>query len=203
MTYPRNRARDNARAQYYGQDWPRQPIPVFCDGWTSDTLTLQRHGYEFKTYRNEQRLTWDILIGKAGCRSVISIPDFHYEESYLHNPTGRPLEFHGEFITRMEVREEIQQLAATWKTVDMNDAYWCEREVMYSNGHFHLDPRDLFPQSEKTESGLIILPNEQTVTEALDVLLTMQAPRAEEIKDRNRKRAGKEHARIITLEEVA
>jgi len=187
---------------YMGQEWPRQPIPIRCDGWVSDTLTLQRHGYEFKVSKDESRLAYMIAIGKAGCSSMIMIDDFHYEDFMR---SGRPLEFHGEFITKMDVQYvKTKKEFSNFVSVDMNDAYWCETEVQYQSRH--IDVRELFPQSEKaSEDSLIVLPDKQTVNEALEIILEKQAPRQEEIK-RNRKRRDlveKTQARIVTLEEIA
>ena len=193
---------------YMGQAWPRQPIPVRCDGWVSDTLTLERHGYKFLVDRNVATMTYRIAIGKNGAKSCIMIPEMHYEQEYLHGSSTRPLEFHGEFLTVMEIQEtkvfRENHGAISFVQKDMNDAYWCEQEVMMGMTNRRIDIRDLFPQSEKSETG-IVLPDTQTLNECLDLILTKQQPRMEEIK-RNQKRRDlveKTGATLITLEKIA
>ena len=189
-----------ARTTYMGQAWPRQPIPVRCDGWQSDTLTLERHGYQFMVDHDLSRMMYRIAIGKAGCKSMIVIDDLNYDQ-YLSS--GRPLEFHGEFMTGMEVRYYGGSREPQFTTVSMNDAYFCEREVEMNQRR--IDVRDLFPQSQTAEDSMIVLPDQQTVKDALEVILEMQEPRQQEIKENQRRReaVAKTHAQIVTLEEVA
>ena len=184
--------------QYYGIDWPRQPIPVRCDGWTSDTITLQRHGYKFMVDRDMARMTYNICIGKAGARSMIAIMDLQYED-YIR--TGRPLEFHGEFIMAMSFNQTKENNHVhNFVSVDMNDVYWCEQEVGMVNRH--IDVRDLFPQSDTAPESMIVLPDAQTVTEVLDLLLEKQAPRSDEVREQQKKRE-RRVATILQLEDVA
>jgi len=192
-----NRYRTDQQGAYMGQAWPRQPIPVFCDGWKSDTLTLERHGYKFMVERDEMRRCYRIAIGKSGARSMIMIEEIYYER-WLQE--SRPIEFHGEFITRMEIdRVKREQEMPAFVQKDMNDAYWCETEMMHGTRRAY-DVRDLFPQSQTAPESQIVLPDAKTVTEVLDLLLEKQTPRREEVRDKQRKRERKV-ATILQLEE--
>jgi hypothetical protein len=187
------------RAVYYGQPWPRQPIPIRCGGWQSDTLTLERHGYKFLVERNIEYMAYRIVIGKSGCQTAIMVEDLNFERLM---DARIPLEFHGEFVDKIPV-DDIKKPRAQFRRVSMNDAYWCEMEVMRDMRH--VDPRELFPQSETAADSLIVLPDKQTVKDALEIILEKQAPRMEEIKQ-NRKRRNlveQTQATIVTLEEIA
>lgn len=187
-------------ATYYGQPWPRQPIPVFCDGWQSDTMQLERHGYQVLHQYDVTRMAHLIVLGKAGAQSMIMIEDFRYEDQMHDIARGhRKLEFHGELISRMHVDKEVQ--VRGFRAVDMSDAFYCEHEAMMDiPGRRSFSPSELFPQSKKGTDGIIVLPDNQTVTEVLDLLLEKQAPRQAEIKTNQTRR---KHAEIITLEDAA
>lgn len=191
--------RRDQMGSYMGQAWPRQPIPVFCDGWKSDTLALERHGYKFMVEHDIQRRAYRIAIGKAGARSMIMIEELYYER-WLQD--RRPIEFHGEFITRMEVERvkvEREVPVPVFVEKNMNDAYWCETEMMQGTRRAY-DVRDLFPQSQTAPESQIVLPDAKTVTEVLDLLLEKQTPRREEVRDQQRRRERKV-ATILQLEE--
>lgn len=129
---------------------------------------------------------------------MICIADFQYE-AFLSS--SRPLEFHGEFVMAMEFNTtKAVHEAQSFVSVDMNDAYWCEHEAM-SVGR-RIDVRDLFPQSETAEESMIVLPDAQTVTEVLDLLLEKQTPRREEVREQQKKRE-RRVATIFQEEDVA
>ena len=57
------------------------PTPVHAAGWTSDTLTLQRHGWDFYVMYNAHMMSYDMaLINRQGNGQAVSfhnrIPDY-------------------------------------------------------------------------------------------------------------------------------
>jgi hypothetical protein len=136
-----------------------------------------------------------IIIGHAQYQAMIMV-----DEVSLHERNqGVPLVFTGEIVGKAYVDRELK--TANFRMFDMDDARNCEHEIMHELRA--LEPHELFPQSAKAgEDGLIVLPNQETVDEVLDLLLEKQAPRQQEIRQ-NEARRQRQHAAIITLEDVA
>lgn len=69
---------------------------------------------------------------------------------------------------------------------------------MHGIREYHYE--ELFPQSECSDpESLIVLPDKQSVDDALDIILNMQSDKQAEIRQNQRRR---QHASIITLEEA-
>lgn len=188
--------REPYRGTVYGQPWPRHPIPVYCGPWASNTIDLQTAGWSFAVQQNVEYRSHDIVMASP-YRKAMAI--FRIDDSDMVERRNMPLTFQGDLVEKAALPERI--FNGDWRFPDMKDAFHCEMEVMHGMRHF--DPRDLFPQSEKAgEDGKIILPDTQTVKDALDLVLALQEPRQKEIR-RNQKVREHQHAKIVTLEKIA
>lgn len=179
------------------------PFEVRADGWTSDSLTLERNGWRFQVEHEMSRDLYRIIIGKPGTSQMVILEALYMQQ--LREGARIPIVLKGSPFTEMQERTYAahRDRGEGFHAVSMEDAYFCEREAFA--GMRRVLPHDLFPQSSEEaayadEEKQIVVPDQQTVDQLLDTILKKQAPQQKDIRQRARTKA-KRSASIILLDE--
>ena len=175
------------------------PLEVFCGGWRSDTVLLEREGWRFMMEQRDFNRTIRLMMHNPsnGQNAAISFRSF---EEYDH--FRGPLVLQGTPFTMLTGTPEAILAVQESTPIFMEDAMLEERQSIMMN----VPLRELFPQSANPayagEAQEIYVPDEKTVDQLLDVILKQQVPEQKVLRDRERKRS-RRRATILTLEDAA
>ena len=189
------------------------PIRVRTSGFVSDTLTLQRCGWEFFVeYRADYLSTMMILRYRSNvahttfnCQQMVSEMQWDHMRPEAHSNYGFEFNFDFEQLVAEHVFMESNPALTTrtFYEADMEAAHAMRSpyETMERTnvGEFI---ETIFPRRDR---GEIWVPETPTATGLLDQILDLQVDKQAEIRDTKRKaRRRKERGSIILLgEEVA
>lgn len=174
------------------------PLQVYCGGWKSDTVTLERAGWRFHLTEESFNMTYRIvMMSPYQMRYMIAFDEFSIDHVLRAGffMRGDPFDMVSGSPRLIKAFHEATPLF-------MEDSMHAELDRIRNGEYFQ---GDLFPNSPNpTFRGEkeIILPDEQTVDELLDIIIAKQIPEQKAIRERFRKRE-KRQASIITLEDAA
>lgn len=184
------------------------PIKVHWAGMESDTVRMQRAGWNFMMdYRYEyMAFQFAMRYGSIGMACM-------FEEMQIEMLLkGMPIIAHtGPPRGQDQVIIRSGAMEPSWRAIDMGAGMRNEHDMqsqgMSTQYSLYEKFEELFPEPSivaAPEEKEIIVPDQHTVDDLLEFILKKQAPGQAEIRDRNKRREGRatRRAQIVTPDEA-